>query len=28
LMAMCGISNHLLVGSLVQFVGMQQLVKG
>jgi hypothetical protein len=25
---MFGISNHLLVGSLVQFVGMQQLVKG
>jgi hypothetical protein len=28
LMAMFGISNHLLVGFLVQFVGMQHLAKG
>jgi len=27
-MAMFGISNHLLVGFLVQFVGMQHLAKG
>jgi hypothetical protein len=27
-MAMFGISNHLLVGFFVQFVGMQHLAKG